>query len=245
MFMMSMLLVVSLFSSSCLVNDWMELTSNIPYRHIKNASDIEHEKQVQQYKPKPRPESKSKPEEQHRQESPKNNKTKTTNPVYTSKISADIPNFLKVAGNRFQFIEKNIINKEEGKYTSSNHCSVYTYKDCGNFEDDGFYVDSTGVAKKFVNLLITEYPFELSKNFIINATGDDDVIYAEYTSYSEVWCLNYTGPKSIEKSWIYDKNTNEVYGHVHITRRDRLDHEDGVVREYSIRISDGLTYEDI
>lgn len=218
--------------------------SSIDMSSVKSAEDIEREKNVTQYKPEPEKTTTKKAEPKPQQTS-----QETTQKTETKKLEnvfeADVPSFLRIAPEiRFKFTGKYKEDKEQGRYTSSNHCVAYTYYDSGNFSNDGWYKDSSGVAEKFVDLLITKYPFKLSWHFVTDRTGSDGIIYGASTFYEETWSLDYTGSKSIKKHWVYDKEINEIYAHIHVSRRDKMINS-GIVREYTISISDGLNYEDI
>ena len=156
---------------------------------------------------------------------------------------ADVPSFSRIApGSRFKFTGKDKVNKEQG-YTSSNYYTSYSYYDFGNFGNDGFYNDSSKVAENFVNLLVTKYPFKLYTHFVNDRTGSDGTIYP-VPFYEETWCLDYCGSKNIKKHWDYDRELNEIYGHIFVIRKDKISSNSGLSREYMISISDGLTYED-
>lgn len=233
--------------------------SSVDMSSVKSADDIEREKNVSQYKPQPKKEE-PKPQPIAKEPTRKTSETKPTPTTPTTstpepkrvETSADVPSFSRVAPeSRFKFIEKYKENAEQGKYTSSNYYTSYKYNDFGNFSNDGWYKDSSGVAEKFVNLLVTKYPFKLhghftddkTKEILIREEGTGTVMYPEATYYNETWTLNYTGSKNIKKHWVYGENLSEIYGHVHVTRRDYL-HENEIKREYKISISDGLTYEE-
>ena len=242
-FSLLMLFVCGLLLSAC--------GSSVNMSSVKSAEDIEREKNVTQYKPEPKPATKKEePKPTSKEPTRKTTETKPNSTTSTPEpkrveTSADVPSFSRVAPeSRFKFTGKQKVNKEQGKYTSSEYYTSYKYNDFGNFSNDGWYNDSSGVAEKFVNLLITSYPFKLSGHFVNDRTGSDGTNYAENTFYEETWRLDYTGSKNIKKHWVYDKDMNEVFGHIFVVRNNKIGSNSGISREYRISISDGLTYED-
>lgn len=147
-----------------------------------------------------------------------------------NKATEDVLDFLSVATNGVYYA---------GKETARNGVyDVYMY-DCENSGKQFDIHNDSGYAKDFVEILLSKYPFSLFKHYIEDRTGADGVVYAENTYYSETWVLNYTGSKNIQKFYSYGQNLEEIYGHVHVVRRDHIFNNK---RSYYIMISKGLSY---